>query len=603
MSHIQPSPSYRSHFCGALSEKEENQHVRVCGWVHNKRDHGGLLFVDVRDTEGLVQCVVQEDAPFFKVLDEVPYESVVQLEGRIVLRTPETVNTELSTGKIELSVDKAEVLSRADPLPMQVNGESEFPEDTRLKYRFLDLRRARMHANLKMRTAIIRRLRELMQAQGFLEVQTPILTSSSPEGARDFLVPSRLNPGHFYALPQAPQQFKQLLIASGVDRYFQIAPCFRDEDARRDRSPGEFYQLDLEMAFVTQEDVFATMEPVLSQVFQEFSQGAFVTPAPFPRITYDDAMLHYGTDKPDLRNPLRIQDATDCFKGTGFDVFLDAVAQGAVIRALHVPGVAAQSRKFFDEITQRMQEEGAKGLAYLLWRQGEMKGPLAKFFEGARGEALRQRMGTQERPIQEGDGLFFICDKPDKAAFLAGRLRTLIGEKLDLIEKNAFRFCWVVDFPMYEKDPHTGAIVFSHNPFSMPQGGMDALCNKDPLEIKAFQYDIVVNGIELSSGAIRNHLPEVMLKAFAIAGYDAHHVEEKFGALFRAFHYGVPPHGGFAPGIDRIVMLLTREASLREVIAFPLNQKAQDPLMGAPSTVPASRLKELGLVAKERRHG
>ena len=584
--HLSP---YRSHMAGLLSTDHKGASVRVAGWVHNKRDHGSLLFVDLRDAGGLLQCVVEEGSLAFKVLDAVSLESVVALEGTVVPRTPQTVNSSLLSGAVELDVTAAEVLSKADPLPMQVNAEMEFPEETRLKYRFLDLRRARMNRNILLRSAIIRRLRELMQDEGFVEVQTPILTSSSPEGARDFLVPSRLHKGQFYALPQAPQQFKQLLMASGIDRYFQIAPCFRDEDARRDRSPGEFYQLDLEMAFVSQDDVFAALEPVLYTLFCEFAPNASVTGAPFPRIPYDEAMAAYGSDKPDLRNPLRIVDVSALFEGTGFDLFLNAIAKGACVKAIASPA-GRQSRKFFDDLTQKMRGEGAGGLAYVTLDAGSMKGPLAKFLGGEAGTRLVSAVGAQS-----GDTLFFVCEKPAVAVTLAGRLRTFLGEDLDLIEKNAFRFCWVVDFPMFERDEITDQIVFSHNPFSMPQGGMEALETQDPLFIKAFQYDIVVNGIELSSGAIRNHLPDVMVKAFEIAGYTRTHVEEKFGALFRAFHYGVPPHGGSAPGIDRIVMLLAGEENLREVIAFPLNQRAQDPLMGAPSPLPPERLAELGL--------
>lgn len=585
-----PSSRYRTQFCGELRAQHVGASVQIAGWLHNKRDHGGLLFVDVRDTKGVVQCVVQEDAPAFAVLDRLSLESVIQIEGNVLARADDTKNPDLPTGEIEISVSHVIPLSIADALPLTVNSEEEFPEETRLKYRFLDLRRPKMHHHVVLRSKIIRRLRDLMQAQDFLEVQTPILTSSSPEGARDFLVPSRLHPGHFYALPQAPQQFKQLLMASGVDRYFQIAPCFRDEDARRDRSPGEFYQLDFEMAFVTQDDVFAAIEPVLFQLFQEFGEGATVTPPTFPRIPYDEAMLIYGTDKPDLRNPLKIQDVGHLFEGSGFDLFLSAMAKGSVVRAISAPA-GGQSRKFFDDLTQRMRGEGAGGLAYLVRGEDEsFKGPLAKFFKGENGARL-----VRETALKTGDALFFVCEVPAKAAALAGNLRTFLGEALKLIEEDTFRFCWVVDFPMYERDPVTGKIEFSHNPFSMPQGGLEALQTQDPLAIKAYQYDIVVNGIELSSGAIRNHLPEVMLKAFAIAGYDEEHVAEKFGALYRAFHYGVPPHGGSAPGIDRMVMLLAREPNLREVIAFPLNQRAQDPLMGAPGTVPAERLQDLHL--------
>ena len=581
---------YRNTQNKALSLRNVNDTVRVAGWVHKKRDHGGLLFVDLRDHTALLQCVIQQGSEGFETLDSASLESVVQIDGVIVKRAPDVVNKALPTGEIELQVTQVTILSKADPLPLSVNSDEDFPEDTRLKYRFLDLRRDKMHRNLVLRSEIIQTLRQMMLARGFLEVQTPILTASSPEGARDFLVPSRLNQGCFYALPQAPQQFKQLLMASGVDKYFQIAPCFRDEDARRDRSPGEFYQLDFEMAFATQEDVFQVLEPVLFALFQKFAPSASVTPPAFPRIAYDEAMLRYGSDKPDLRNPLAIQDATALFEGTGFDLFLKAIDKGACVRALVVPGLASKSRKFFDDLTQHMQQQGAKGLAYIVRQDDNLKGPLAKFFQGDSFAKL-----TQTLPLNDGDGVFFVCEKPSVAATLAGQLRTHLGEVLDLLEKDAFRFCWVVDFPMYEKEADSGEIVFSHNPFSMPQGGMEALMTQDPLSIKAFQYDIVVNGIELSSGAIRNHLPDVMVKAFEIAGHTKQAVEEKFGALFRAFHYGVPPHGGSAPGIDRIVMLLANEANLREVIAFPLNQKAQDPLMGAPAPASAQRLKELAL--------
>ncbi len=565
--------------------------MRVAGWLHKKRDHGGLLFVDLRDHTGLLQCVVEEGSAPFNVLDKASLESVIQLEGVVLKRADDVVNTALETGTIELKVAYANILSKADPLPLSVNSDDAYPEETRLKYRFLDLRRDAMQKKLILRSQVIQTLRTLMTERGFLDIQTPILTASSPEGARDFLVPSRLNPGHFYALPQAPQQFKQLLMASGVHKYFQIAPCFRDEDARRDRSPGDFYQLDLEMAFATQEDVFNVLEDVLFALFQKFAKSAQITKPAFPRIPYKDAMLAYGSDKPDLRNPLRIQEASSLFEGTGFNVFLNAIAKGASVRAIKVGNIAQKSRKFFDELTAYMLEQGAGGLAYVLLTDDDnLKGPLSRFFADAKKEELKKTFS-----LEKGDGVFFICEKPQKAATLAGTLRTHLGETLDLLEKNAFRFCWVVDFPMYEKDEDTGNITFSHNPFSMPQGGMEALCTQDPLTIKAFQYDIVVNGVELSSGAIRNHLPEVMVKAFSIAGYTEKDVKERFGALYRAFHYGVPPHGGAAPGIDRIVMLLADEDNLREVIAFPLNQKGQDPLMGAPAPADTEHLKTLGL--------
>lgn len=582
--------TYRTHFCGQADENLVGQSLKVAGWVHKKRDHGGLLFVDFRDHTGLLQCVVQEGAPAFKDLESASLETVLQIEGTLEKRTPETENPDLPTGKVELRVQSVMVLSKADPLPLSVNSDESFPEDTRLRYRFLDMRRQQVQDRLLLRSAIIQKLRDLMTGQGFVEVQTPILTSSSPEGARDFLVPSRLHPGTFYALPQAPQQFKQLLIAGGIDRYFQIAPCFRDEDARKDRSPGEFYQLDLEMAFATQEDVFAALEPVLFELFQTFAPNSDITPAPFPRIPYDEAMRTYGSDKPDLRNPLRIQDVSSLFENSPFDLFRKAVAAGKVVRAIKAPKAADRSRKFFDNLTAWIRGQGAGGLAYLVYEDGELKGPLAKFFDD---DALKALSGKTD--FQVGDVLFFVCELEATANTLAGALRQKLGEALGLIEENAYRFAWVVDFPMYERDPDTKKIVFSHNPFSMPQGGMEALETQDPLTIKAYQYDIVVNGIELSSGAIRNHLPDVMTKAFAIAGYPQSEVEQRFGALFRAFKYGVPPHGGSAPGIDRIVMLLAGADNLREVIPFPLNQRAQDPLMGAPLPADPARLRELCL--------
>jgi len=590
MMNMNPVP-YRSLFAGTLSQSHQDQNVVVSGWVHKKRDHGSLLFIDLRDAQGLLQCVVQEGDEAFSFLDTVSLESVVRLEGVVKMRQAETINAALPTGEIELCVKKASLLSHAEPLPLSVNSEEDFPEETRLKYRFLDLRRYEMQRNIRLRSKVIQHLRTLMQQKDFLEIQTPILTASSPEGARDFLVPSRLHPGKFYALPQAPQQYKQLLMASGFDRYFQIAPCFRDEDARKDRSPGEFYQLDFEMAFVTQEEVFQTIEPVLYETFLKFApQGTEISKPPFIRIPYHEALLHYGSDKPDLRNPLRLYDGGDLFEGTGFDVFLSALKTGSVIRALPVKGVAQQSRKFFDDVAAEMACQGAKGLAYLLVKEDGLKGPLAKFF----GEKERVRL-FEALNLTTGDGVFFVCDKPAKAARLGGFLRDFLGEKLNLVQQEAFQFCWVVDFPMYEKDPITDQIIFSHNPFSMPQGGLHALETEDPLSIKAYQYDIVVNGIELSSGAIRNHLPEVMLKAFAIAGHEASFVEEKFGALFNAFHFGVPPHGGAAPGIDRIVMLLAGAQNLRDITPFPLNQKAEDLLMGSPATAPVKHLEELSL--------
>ncbi len=580
--------AYRTHTCGQLGRSEAGAAVRLSGWVHRKRDHGNLLFVDLRDHYGVTQCVADISSPVFAILEKARPESVITVTGKVVERSAETVNPRLATGEIEVQVAEVEIQSMAEVLPLQVAGEQEYPEDMRLRYRFLDLRRDKIHANIMLRAQVISYLRRAMQDQGFTEFQTPILTASSPEGARDYLVPSRLHPGKFYALPQAPQQFKQLLMVAGFDRYFQIAPCFRDEAGRADRSPGEFYQLDFEMSYVTQDDVFAAIEPVLQGVFEQFGQGRKVTPAPFPRIAYDESMLKYGSDKPDLRNPIVIADVTEPFRGSGFGIFAKAVDKGAVVRAIPAPGAAGQPRSWFDKLNEWAREEGAGGLGYIQFAADGPKGPIAKNLEPARVAAIKEAAG-----LKDGDAVFFACDKKDAAAKFAGKVRTRIGTELDLIEKDVFKLCWTVDFPMYEKNEDTGLIEFSHNPFSMPQGGMDALLHKDPLEIKAFQYDIVCNGVELSSGAIRNHRPDIMIKAFEIAGYTAEHVEEHFGGMLNAFRYGAPPHGGSAPGIDRIVMLLADEPNIREVILFPMNQQAQDLLMGAPAEVDAARLKEL----------
>jgi aspartyl-tRNA synthetase len=584
-----PLPAYRTHTCGQLRSADVGRTVRLSGWVHRKRDHGGLLFLDLRDNFGLTQLVLHGGSPHLAPAEGLRLESVVTVTGRVVARAPSAVNPKLETGDIEVEVQELAVQSVADPLPLQVNSDGEVAEETRLRYRFLDLRRETVHRNILLRSRVIASIRRRMIEGGFTEFQTPILTASSPEGARDYLVPSRIHPGNFYALPQAPQQFKQLLMVSGFDRYFQIAPCFRDEDSRADRSPGEFYQLDVEMSFVTQDDVFAALEPVLHGVFAEFRTDAIVTPPPFPRIPYEVAMARYGTDKPDLRNPLGISDATDVFRGSGFAAFASAIAERrAVVRAVPAPGAASRPRSFFDKLNQWARDQGAPGLGYVVLADGAARGPIAKFLDETRLGALRAATGAVD-----GDAVFFVCDGAASAAKLAGRARARIAEDLDLVEKNAFRFCWVTDFPMYERNEDTGKIEFSHNPFSMPQGGLEALETRDPVTIKAYQYDIVCNGVELSSGAIRNHRPEIMYKAFAIAGYSREDVEARFGGMLNAFRYGAPPHGGSAPGIDRIVMLIAAESNIREVIAFPMNQQAQDLLMQAPAPVPPERLKEL----------
>jgi aspartyl-tRNA synthetase len=581
---------YRTHTCGELRPSHVGETARISGWVHRKRDHGNLVFVDLRDHHGLTQCVIDAASPVFPQADTLRPETVITVKGEVVPRAPDAVNPRLATGAVELAVSELTVLSGAEPLPLQVASDADFPEETRLRYRFLDLRREKLHANIVLRSRVISSIRRRMIEMGFTEFQTPILTSSSPEGARDYLVPSRVHPGMFYALPQAPQQFKQLLMVAGFDRYFQIAPCFRDEDGRADRSPGEFYQLDFEMSFVTQEDVWRAIEPVLHGVFEEFADGRAVSPIPFPRIPFDEAMEKYGTDKPDLRNPLEIADVGEVFAGSGFALFANAASRGAVVRAVTGPGAAGRPRSFFDRLDGWAKEQGAPGLGWLALGEGAARGPIAKFLDADRLGRLSQVTGAKP-----GDCIFFVCDRRDVADPLAGKLRTRLGEELALVEKNAFRFCWIIDFPMYEWDEDAKKIVFSHNPFSMPQGELEALETQDPLTIKAFQYDIVCNGVELSSGAIRNHRPDIMYKAFEIAGYRRDEVEARFGGMLNAFRYGAPPHGGSAPGIDRIVMLLADERNIREVIAFPMNQQAQDLLMQAPSSVDPRRLKELHL--------
>lgn len=580
--------TYRTHTCGALRAIDVGQTVRLSGWVHRKRDHGNLLFIDLRDHYGITQCVAESGSVGFKVLEGLRAESVVTVTGQVVQRTPETVNTTLPTGQVEVRAEDVVVQSAAEELPIPVFGEQEYPEELRLRYRFLDLRRERLHRNIILRSQVISSIRQRMIAQGFTEFQTPILTASSPEGARDFLVPSRMHPGKFYALPQAPQQFKQLIMVSGFDRYFQIAPCFRDEDARKDRSPGEFYQLDLEMSYVTQDDVFAAVEPVIHGVFEEFSEGRKISSRPFPRLPYADAILKYGSDKPDLRNPIVIADVTEAFRGSNFGIFAKAIDKGAVVRAIPAPGAAPRPRSFFDKLNEWARAEGWPGLGYIIYEGGEAKGPIAKNLDAERLSKIRELAG-----VKDGDAVFFACDKPANAAKLAGQSRIKIGDELDICEKGVFKFCWIVDFPMYEWSEEEKKWDFSHNPFSMPQGGLEALQSKDPGDILAYQYDIVCNGVELSSGGIRNHRPEIMIEAFRIAGYDQAVVESRFGGMLNAFRYGAPPHGGIAPGIDRIVMLLADEPNIREVILFPMNQQAQDLMMQAPSEATLKQLKEL----------
>ncbi len=583
--------AYRSHTCAELRAANVGETVRLSGWVHRKRDHGHLLFIDLRDHYGITQIVTDTDSAAFATLDRLRVESVVTVEGEVVARSKETVNANLPTGEIEVRAGSVTVQSAAAELPMPVFGDQEYPEEIRLKYRYLDLRREQVHSNIVLRSKVISSIRRRMIDQGFTEFQTPILTASSPEGARDYLVPSRVHPGKFYALPQAPQMFKQLIMVAGFDRYFQIAPCFRDEDARADRSPGEFYQLDFEMSFVTQDDVFNAIEPVLSGVFEEFANGRKVTAAgDYPRIPYKEALLKYGSDKPDLRNPLLISDVGEQFRGSGFGLFSGLVEKGAVVRAIPAPGTAEKSRKFFDDMNEWARGEGFAGLGYATRKGGEWGGPIAKNHGEEGMNRLAETMG-----LGPDDGIFFAAGKEEEAAKLAGLARTRVGEQLGLIEQGTFRFCWIVDFPMFEYNDDQKKIDFSHNPFSMPQGEMEALETKDPLEILAWQYDIVCNGVELSSGAIRNHRPDIMYKAFEIAGYTKEEVDTNFAGMINAFKFGAPPHGGSAPGIDRIVMLIADEPNIREVILFPMNQKAEDLMMNAPAAVTPKQLKELSI--------
>ncbi len=581
--------AYRSHKCGDLRIEHAGQVVRLSGWVHRVRDHGGLLFIDLRDHYGLTQIVIDPASPAFKAAEKLRSEWVVRVDGTVRARLAGTENTHLPTGLIEVAASEIAVHSEAKELPLPVFGDTEYPEDIRLKYRFLDLRRERIHGNIMKWGAIIDSLRHRMKEQGFFEFQTPILTASSPEGARDYLVPSRVHPGKFYALPQAPQQFKQLLMMSGFDRYFQIAPCFRDEDARADRSPGEFYQLDIEMSFVTQEDVFNAVEPVLRGVFEEFGGGLPVTQK-FPMIAYRDSVRWYGTDKPDLRNPIKMQNVTVHFAGSGFKVFAGMIAGDPKVEVWAIPAPKGGSRAFCDRMNSWAQAQGQPGLGYVFWRDGEegAAGPIAKNIGPERTDAIKSQLG-----LATGDAAFFVAGVPAKFYKFAGEARTKAGTELGLVASDRFDFCWIVDFPMYEWNEDDKKIDFSHNPFSMPQGGLEALAGKDPLDILAYQYDIVCNGVELSSGAIRNHRPDIMKKAFEIAGYGEDVLLEKFGGMYRAFQYGAPPHGGIAPGVDRIVMLLCNEPNIREVVLFPMNQQAEDLLMGAPSEATPKQLREL----------
>ena len=581
---------FRSHNCGELRIEQTGNKVRLSGWIHRKRDHGNLLFIDLRDHYGITQLVIENNGKIFEALEKVRPESVITASGSLEKRSLETVNKDIPTGEVELRIEDLNIESPSQELPLQVFGDGEFPEDIRLKYRFIDLRREEVHKNIILRSKVITSIRQRMIDQGFLEIQTPILTATSPEGARDYLVPSRVHPGKFYALPQAPQIFKQMLMVSGFDKYFQIAPCFRDEDARADRSPGEFYQLDIEMSFVTQEDVFNAVEPVLQGVFEEFSGSRVVSESQFPRIPYKDSIKFYGSDKPDLRNPIKMSSATHVFAGSGFKVFAGMIERDPKVEVWAIPAPGGGSRAFCDRMNSWAQEQGQPGLGYIFFRDGEGAGPLAKNIGIERTDLIRNELS-----LGDGDAIFFVAGLPKTFTSFAAQARMKIGEDLDLVSKNQFKFCWIVDYPMYEFDADLKKVIFSHNPFSMPQGKIEELNFDKPLEIKAYQYDIVCNGIELSSGAIRNHLPELMYKLFSVAGYSKDQVNEKFSGIINAFSYGAPPHGGIAPGIDRIVMLLAGKENIREVTLFPMNQNAQDLMMKAPSEVDEIQLKELSI--------
>jgi len=580
---------YRTHNCNELRAENIDTNIRLSGWVHRKRDHGGLLFIDLRDHFGLTQLVFDPDSDAFSNAETIKNESVIKIDGKVIRRSDDTINKNLPTGEIEIYVESMEVLGSAEELPVPVFGEPDYPEDLRLKYRFLDLRRETMHKNIILRSSIINFLRNKMIENNFLEIQTPIMTASSPEGARDYLIPSRIHHGKFYALPQAPQQFKQLLMTSGFDRYFQIAPCFRDEDARADRSPGEFYQLDIEMSFVEQEDVFNVVEPILKEVFEKFSSNKKVSDK-FPRISFLDSIQRYGTDKPDLRVEIELEDITEVFKESGFKVFSDQISKDANVRVWAIPAKNGGSRAFCDKMNKWAIDEGQPGLGYIFFKEGKGSGPIAKNIGEDKTSLIQDKLN-----LKDGDSVFFVCGIPKNFMDFISRARVKIGFELDLVKKDSFEFCWIVDFPMFEYNEEEKKIDFSHNPFSMPQGGLEALENEDPLNIKAYQYDIVCNGVELSSGAIRNHRQDILLKAFEMAGYDFNEIKEQFGAMLDAFNYGAPPHGGIAPGIDRIVMLLAGVDNIREIIAFPMNQQAQDLLMNAPSEISKDQLKELGI--------